>query len=112
MSPSRLVFGKRCQIPVELEHRAIWAVKQCNFNIDEVERHKKLQLQELEELRNDSYENSRIYKERTNLFHDKSINRKNFEPGHSILLFHSRFKLFPGKLRSRWIGPFVVLKSL
>ncbi|KAL7607071.1 hypothetical protein Lser_V15G15872 [Lactuca serriola] len=67
-------------------------------------------LQELEELRNDSYENSRIYKERKKLFHDKSITRKHFELGHRVLLYHSRLKLFLGKLRSRWIGPFVVLK--
>ncbi|XP_023747716.1 uncharacterized protein LOC111895902 [Lactuca sativa] len=110
MSPFILVFGKPCHLPVELDHRAFWAVKQCNFNIDEAGKHRKLQLQELEELRNDSYENLRIYKEKTKLFHDKSITRKHFEPGHRVLLYHSRLKLFPGKLRSRWIGPFVVLK--
>ncbi|KAL7597764.1 hypothetical protein Lser_V15G25395 [Lactuca serriola] len=110
MFPFRLVFGKPCHLPMELEHRAFWAVKQCNFNIDEAGRHKKLQIQELEELRNDSYENSMIYKERTKFFHDKSITRKHFEPGHRVLLYHSRLKLFPGKLISRWINPFVVLK--
>nr|KAJ0209149.1 hypothetical protein LSAT_V11C400210260 [Lactuca sativa] len=68
VSPFRLVFGKSCHLPVEVEHREIWAVKQCNFNIDEAGRHRKLQVQELEELRNDSYENSRIYKEKNKSF--------------------------------------------
>lgn len=86
-------------------------VKQCNFNIDEAGKHRTLQLQKLKELRNDSYEKSMIYKEKTKLFHDKSIIRKHFDPGHRVLLYHSQLKLFPGKLRSWWIGPFVVIKT-
>ncbi|KAJ9184981.1 hypothetical protein P3X46_004663 [Hevea brasiliensis] len=73
----------------------------------EASEHRKLQLQELEEIRNDAYENSKIYKEKTKAFHDKMILRKQFEVGQKVLLFHSRLKLFPGKLRSRWIGPFI-----
>ncbi|XP_074298418.1 uncharacterized protein LOC141629293 [Silene latifolia] len=68
----------------------------------------KLELQELEEIRNDSYENAAIYKEKTRLLHDKMISRKEFTVGQKVLLFQSRFKLFPGKLRSRWVGPYVV----
>ena len=67
-----------------------------------------LLLNELEELQRESYESSRIYKERLKLFHEKSIARKTFEPNQKVLLYSSRLHLFPGKLRSRWTGPFIV----
>ena len=61
-----------------------------------------LQLNELEELCNEAYENAKIYKEKTKAWHDKHIARKEFEPGQRVILFNSRVKLFPGKLKSRW----------
>jgi hypothetical protein len=67
-----------------------------------------LQLNELEEIRNDAYENSRIYKNRMKAYHDKNIMRKSFEPPQKVLLYNLRLHLFPGKLKSRWTGPFIV----
>jgi hypothetical protein len=61
----------------------------------------------LEEIQNDAYENARIYKEKTKSLHDRMITRKEINVGDKVL-YHSRLKLFPGKLRSLWIGPFVV----
>ena len=78
------------------------------MKMDESGEQRKLQLQELEEICNDAYESARIYKENAKDFHDKVISRKEFKVGQNVLLYHSQLRLFPGKLRSRWIGPFVV----
>ena len=79
-----------------------------NYDCKKAAEKRLLQLSELEELRKMAYENSRIYKEHTKKWHDAKLKIKNFQEGDQVLLFNSRLKLFPGKLKSRWSGPFIV----
>ena len=84
--------------------------KYFNFNLDETSKLRKLQINDLQQLRNDAYENSKIYKARIKDFHDNKISRKIFEIGQKVLLYNSWLNLFPRKLRSKWSGLFVVKK--
>nr|GEX92501.1 reverse transcriptase domain-containing protein [Tanacetum cinerariifolium] len=107
-TPNKLVYGKACHLPIELEHKAYWALKHCNFDLKTTGDHRKVQLNELNKLRDQAYENSLIYKEKTKKIHDSKIKNRVFNVGDRVLLFNSCLKIFSKKLKTRWTGPFTV----
>nr|GFA18667.1 reverse transcriptase domain-containing protein [Tanacetum cinerariifolium] len=103
----KLVYGKYCHLPIELEHKAYWALKHVNFDLKTAGDHRKLQLNEL---RDQANKNSLIYKEKTKKLHDSKIKNRVFNVGDRVLLFNSHLKIFSGKLKTRWSGPFTITK--
>ncbi|XP_076922736.1 uncharacterized protein LOC143584603 [Bidens hawaiensis] len=107
--PFRMVYGKACHLPVELEHRAYLALRAVNLDLTQAAKNRYLQIHEVEELRDKAYARSWSYKERTKALHNRKLRKvKEFKCGDRVLVYNSRLKLFSGKLRSRWVGPYTV----
>nr|GEV12027.1 putative nucleotidyltransferase, ribonuclease H [Tanacetum cinerariifolium] len=107
-TPYKIVYGKACHLSIELEHKSYWALKQANFDLAVAGDHRKVQLNELNELHDHAYENSLIYKEKTKRIHDSKIKNHVFNVGDQVILFNSRLKIFSGKLKTCWSGPLTI----
>ncbi|KAJ4705075.1 Pol polyprotein [Melia azedarach] len=111
MSSYKIVFEKVCHLPVELEHKVYWVVKALTIDMKASSEKRLLQLNEMEEFHNDAFKDAQIQKEKTKKWHNNRILRREFKEEEQVLLFTSRLKLFPRKIRSRWSGPFLVNKD-
>nr|GEV40584.1 putative nucleotidyltransferase, ribonuclease H [Tanacetum cinerariifolium] len=109
----RIIYDKACNLLVELEHKAYWSIKTCNMALTKARANMFLHINELDELRLDAYESSISYKERTKRWHDKRIKAPTqYERSYKVLLFNLHLRLFLGKLKSRWYGPFAISKDM
>nr|GEW83436.1 reverse transcriptase domain-containing protein [Tanacetum cinerariifolium] len=104
-TPYKLVYGKACHLPIELEHKAYWSLKQANFDLQTACDHIKVQLNELHD---QAYENYLIYKEKTKRLHDLKIKDRVFNISDRVPLFNSQLKIFSGKLKSSCSGLFTI----
>ena len=90
MSPYRIVFGKPCHLPLELQYKAMWAIKKLDCDFQSAKEKRLLQMNVLDELRNETYDNARIYKEKTKRWHDQKILRREFKAREQVHLYNSK----------------------
>ena len=110
MSPYKMVYGKACHLPLELEHKTYSAVRELNRDFKLAGEKRLLNLSSLDEWRSEAYENAKLFKEKVKRWHDRRILKREFHVGEKVLLYSSRPRFFAGKLLSKWEGPYVIVE--
>src|SRR6187399_1716274 len=108
MSPYKMVYGKACHLPLELEHKAYWAIIELNYDFKLACEKRLFDISSLDEWRTRAYENAKLFKEKFKRWHEKRIQKREFNVGDYVLLYNSRIRFFAGKLLSKWEGPYVI----
>ena len=99
-----MVYGKACHLPLEIEHKAYWGIEELNYDFKLAGEKRLFDISSLDEWRTQAYENAKLFKEKVKRWHDKRIQKRDFNVGDYVLLYNSRLRFFAGKLLSKWEG--------
>ena len=108
-TPYELVYGKQVLLLIEFQIKTFRTAVQLGLDLSEAQQQCILQLNELDEFRRDAVQQNILIQQQQKRWHDKSIQKNQFQPGDWVLLYDSRFKIFKGKFHTHWMGPYEVI---